>query len=86
MSEANVEKQEEKKVGKFASLPKWRYFSLIVLSVILVAFQLYIAMVRPLDKWIQVPVHLCLCLAIAFIHKPVADKCKSSTTKTLGWA
>lgn len=86
MSEANAAAANEKPVSKFASLPKWRYASLIVLSVILIAFQLYIALVRPLDKWIQVPVHLCLCLAIAFIHKPVADKCKSKGTKTLAWA
>lgn len=85
MSETNVEKQDVKPESKFASLPKWRYASLIVLSVILIAFQLYIALVRPLDKWIQVPLHLCLCLAIAFIHKPVADKCKTKSAKTLAW-
>lgn len=86
MSEANVKKQEKETAGKFASLPKWRYGSLIILSALLVAFQLYIAMVRPLDKWLQVPLHLCMCLAIAFIHKPVADKCSTKTTKVLAWA
>lgn len=85
MSEANVEKQENKPASKFASLPKWRYGSLIILSALLIAFQLYIAMVRPLDKWIQVPLHLCMCLAIAFIHKPIADKCTTKTGKALGW-
>ena len=86
MSEANALNQDQKQVSKFASLPKWRYASLVILSVMLIAFQLYIALVRPLDKWIQVPVHLCLALAIAFIHKPVADKCKTTVTKALGWA
>ena len=86
MSEANALNQDQKPVSKFASLPKWRYASLVILSVMLIAFQLYIALVRPLDKWIQVPVHLCLALAIAFIHKPVADKCKTTVTKALGWA
>ncbi len=85
MSEANVDKQQKKTAGSFASLPKWRYGSLIIISVCLIAFQLYIAMVRPLDKWLQVPLHLCMCLAIAFIHKPVADKCKSKNGKILGW-
>lgn len=85
MSETNIENQEKKPAGKFASLPKWRYTSLVVLSVILVAFQLYIAMVKPLDKWIQVPFHLCLCMGLAFLHKPVADKCKTKAAKTLGW-
>lgn len=85
MSEANVDKQASKPVSKFASLPKWRYGSLVALAVALIAFQLYIAMVRPLDKWIQVPVHLCLCLAYAFLHKPVADQCKTRTGKILGW-
>ena len=86
MSEANALNQDQKPVSKFASLPKWRYASLVILSVMLIAFQLYIALVRPFDKWIQVPVHLCLALAIAFIHKPVADKCKTTVTKALGWA
>lgn len=87
MSEANTEKVEVevKSESKFSNLPKWRYGSLIALSVILITFQLYIALVKPFDKWIQVPIHLCLCLAIGFIHKPMADKCKTKVTKTLGW-
>lgn len=86
MSEANAVKQESKSESKFASLPKWRYASLIILSVLLVGFQLYIAMVKPLDKWVQVPVHLCLCLAIAFIHKPMADKFSNPAAKAVSWA
>lgn len=85
MSNTVVEKQAGKPSAKFANIPKCRYALLLILSVTLIAFQLYIAMVRPLDKWIQVPVHLCLCLAIAFIHKPAADKCKTQTTKILAW-
>ncbi len=68
-----------------AAMPKWRYGVLAVLSVILVCFQLYIALYKPLDKWIQVPIHLCLGLSIAFLFKPVADKCTSPLTKTLAW-
>lgn len=85
MSEATKVEKQKKPESKFASLPGWRYGTLIALTVVLFAFQLYIAMVKPLDKWVQVPVHLCLCLAFAFLHKPVADKCKTKGAKTLAW-
>ena len=39
MSEANALNQDQKPVSKFASLLKWRYASLVILSVMLIAFQ-----------------------------------------------
>ncbi len=83
MSEEN--KKEGENQSKYAKLPKWQYTTLAVLSVILVAFQLYIALYKPLDKWIQVPFHLCLGLSIAFIYKPLANKFTNKNFKTLAW-
>ena len=72
--------------GKKKPIPVWRYVILAVLGVGYIAFQLYLALVKPLDKWIQVPIHLCFGLAIGFLNAPVANKAKSPVTKALGWA
>ena len=80
-----VAKEEEKIKEEQATVSGWRYIVLAVLSVALIAFQLYIALYKPLDKWIQVPIHLCMGLSIAFLFKPVANKCKTKTGKTLAW-
>ena len=50
----------------------WRYWMLIALGMLWLVFQLYIALISPLDKWIQVPLHLCLGLAVCFLNKPMA--------------
>jgi TRAP transporter 4TM/12TM fusion protein len=85
MSEAKVENISAEVAKPKEVLPTWRYATLIVLSVIFVSFQLYIALVKPIDRWVQVPIHLCLGLAVAFLSKPVANKCKTKWGKTLAW-
>ncbi|GAU76476.1 TRAP transporter fused permease subunit [Fusibacter sp. 3D3] len=66
-------------------LPTWRYALLIGISACFLLFQLYIALVRPLDRWLQVPYHLCFGLLATFMFKPMASKCKKKSTKALGW-
>lgn len=85
MSNLKKEKQVSKGGKENGKMPKWRYYVLITLSIAFVLFQLYIALIRPLDRWIQVPIHLSFGLAIAFLFKPVADKCKDFKTKILAW-
>lgn len=55
-------------------LPKVRYAIVAVLSAIFMLFQLYMALVRPLNSLISGPVHLCLSLAIIILVKPLSDK------------
>ncbi|SHI56586.1 TRAP transporter, 4TM/12TM fusion protein [Dethiosulfatibacter aminovorans DSM 17477] len=66
-------------------IQKWRYALLVVISVSFILFQLYIAMVRPLDRWLQVPYHMCFGLLAAFMFRPMADNFKSRTAKSLAW-
>ncbi|MFV0502611.1 MAG: TRAP transporter permease [Lachnospirales bacterium] len=75
----------EKSGSKFSNMPMWQYAAVAILSCILVSFQLYIALVKPFDKWIQVPFHLCIGLSIIFLANPLANKCNSKGTKTLAW-
>jgi len=85
MTNTNIEKQSSESVKTKAPMQIWRYSVLIAISIVLVIFQLYIALVKPLDRWVQVPIHLCLALAAAFLFKPVANQCKRSLTKALAW-
>ncbi|MRG85016.1 TRAP transporter fused permease subunit [Salinibacillus xinjiangensis] len=39
-------------------------------------FQLYIALVRPIDSLISIPLHLCLAIALMILYKPLAKKYK----------
>lgn len=66
----------------------WRYWMLIALGMLWLVFQLYIALISPLDKWIQVPLHLCLGLAVCFLNKPMAYTFKNENKmlKGLAWA
>lgn len=57
---------EEQKIGKA------RLYPIIVLSIIFLVFQLYIALVRPIDAIIAVPLHLCLAIAVTIFYKPLA--------------
>ena len=66
-------------------IPRWRYIALIIISACFILFQLYIAMVRPLDRWLQVPYHMCFGLLAAFLFKPMADSFKLKTAKTIAW-
>lgn len=55
-------------------LPKSRYILVAILSIIFMAFQLYMALIRPLSSLISGPIHLCLSLAIIILVKPLSDK------------
>lgn len=84
-SKTKIEVKMDESQPKKSKIPMWRYSVLIALSVIFIGFQLYIALVKPLDKWIQVPIHLSIALAVAFLYKPVADKCNKKSLKVLAW-
>ncbi|GAK49602.1 TRAP transporter, 4TM/12TM fusion protein [Candidatus Moduliflexus flocculans] len=67
------------------NMPRWRYIALLLVSAGFIAFQLYIAMVRPLDRWLQVPYHMCFGLLAAFLFKPMADSVQPKTAKIIAW-
>ncbi|MDO4266071.1 MAG: TRAP transporter fused permease subunit [Eubacteriales bacterium] len=72
------EPDEESKIAKMLNhMPKWRYYSLIVLSIFWTIFQIYIKMVRPLDPWFQLPLHMCLALVVVWLFNPMVEKSKS---------
>ena len=79
VTEVEVEVEEKKPISKV------RYFILIALSIIFIGFQLYIALVRPMDRWLQVPYHLCFGLLAAFLFKPMATGRKTKTGVILSW-
>jgi len=85
MTNSNVEQVKEEMVNNKPAIPKWRYALLIAISAGFLAFQLYIALVRPLDRWLQVPYHLCFGLLAAFMFKPMANSFKSKYAKALAW-
>ena len=57
---ANEEDEDTKIAKLLKNMPKWRFYSLAVLTVIWTVFQLYIKLVKPLDPWFQLPLHMCL--------------------------
>lgn len=81
----NIEHPDLNEEPKKQVIPRWRYIALIVLASGFILFQLYIAMVKPLDRWLQVPYHMCFGLSVAFLFKPMADSFKSKSAKSLGW-
>lgn len=85
MAKTKVETVGDAPVAQKNQIQKWRYALLIVISASFILFQLYIALVRPLDRWLQVPYHLCFGLVAAFMFKPVALSCKKPLTKALAW-
>ncbi|MBQ3424465.1 MAG: TRAP transporter fused permease subunit [Clostridia bacterium] len=68
-------------------MPKWRYWALAILAIAMTAFQLYIKLVKPMQPWAQLPLHLCFALMVVFLFNPMADKCKNqdSKYKNLWW-
>jgi TRAP transporter 4TM/12TM fusion protein len=54
-------------------MEKWRYITLIVLSVGFLLFELYIGVIRPLPL-ISNPIHLSLALIVTFLVQPLAKK------------
>lgn len=81
----NIERPDMEEQPIKRDIPRWRYIALIFVSASFIAFQLYIAMVRPLDRWLQVPYHMCFGLLAAFLFKPMADSFKPKTAKTIAW-
>ncbi|MGE4485470.1 MAG: TRAP transporter permease [Oscillospiraceae bacterium] len=61
---------------KMSKLSKPTYIILAILSVLYLSFQVYVKVIYPLDKWIQLPLHLCISLIIVFLYKPLANKYK----------
>lgn len=76
------EPDEESKFAKMLkSMPKWRYTALMILALLMTAFQLYIKLVKPMQPWAQIPLHLCFGLVIVFLFNPMADKVKNKQNK-----
>lgn len=55
-------------------LPTWRYWTIAIIAVAYLLFQIYVKLVYPLDRWIQVPLHLFVGIIVAFLFKPLAKK------------
>ena len=69
---------DETKIAKIMNAaPMWRKVIIIGLSVFWVLFQLYIKLVKPLDPWLQLPLHMCLALVIVWLMNPMQEKSKS---------
>lgn len=76
------EPDEDSKIARMLkNMPRWRYWSLAVLAVAMTIFQLYIKLVKPLQPWMQIPLHLCFALFIVFLFNPMAEKCKNKESK-----
>lgn len=74
---ANEEDEDTKIAKLLKNMPKWRFYSLAVLTVIWTVFQLYIKLVKPLDPWFQLPLHMCLALVVVWLYNPMVEKSKS---------
>lgn len=71
------EPDEDSKIARLLkSMPRWRYWSLAALALVMTVFQLYIKLYKPLQPWAQIPLHLCFALVIVFLFNPMAEKCK----------
>lgn len=78
---ANEEDEESKIAKLLKNMPRWRYIVLVVLTLAMTAFQLYIKLVKPLQPWAQIPLHMCFALAVVFLFNPMADKVKNKESK-----
>ncbi len=85
MTHTNTASQAISLDDKNKDIPTWRYILLVVISASFISFQLYIALVKPLDRWLQVPYHLCFGLLAAFMFKPMATTVRQDWAKVLGW-
>ena len=87
-AELAKEEDEDSKIARLLKkMPKWRYWTLALLAVAMTAFQLYIKLVKPMQPWAQLPLHLCFALMVVFLFNPMAEKCKNqdSKYKNLWW-
>ena len=87
-AELAKEEDEDSKIARLLKkMPKWRYWALAILAIAMTAFQLYIKLVKPMQPWAQLPLHLCFALMVVFLFNPMAEKCKNqdSKYKNLWW-
>lgn len=82
-TEANRSAIEENKPKQ--SLALWKKVILLCIGLAWIIFQLYIAVIKPLDHWVQIPVHLCLALSVTFLFNSLADTVKGKLTKIICW-
>ena len=69
---------DETKIAKIMrKAPIWRRSAIIALSLFWVVFQLYIKLIKPLDPWFQLPLHMCLAMLIVWLMNPMEDKSKN---------
>jgi len=68
-----------------ARMSKTRYIILVIVAICFIVFQMYLALIRPMDRWIQVPYHLCFGLLATFLFKPMATGKKKKLTIVLSW-
>lgn len=68
-----------------ARMSKARYIALIVVAACFIGFQMYLALIRPMDRWLQVPYHLCFGLLATFLFKPMATGKTNKVAIALSW-
>lgn len=72
------EEDEDTKIAKLIkNMPRWRFWSLVALTVFWTVFQVYIKLVVPFDPWFQLPLHMCLALVVVWLYNPMVEKSKS---------
>lgn len=85
MSKSTEKVAKVKPDKKKIPLEGWRKVAVFVVGVGFLVFQLFLALVHPLDNWVQVPLHLCFALSIVFFCSPIAPKYEHAWQKTLCW-
>lgn len=68
-----------------ANATNWKYWTIGVITVGFLLFQLYIAMVRPLPTLVSSPLHLSLSLILVFLYKPLTAKTKKKWIRIIDW-
>ena len=77
-----AEPDEDSKIARMMrAMPKWRYWTIAILAIAMTIFQLWIKLVKPLQPWAQIPLHMCFSLVIVFLFNPMVDKCKLTKGK-----
>ena len=77
-----AEPDEDSKIARMMrAMPKWRYWAIAILAIAMTFFQLWIKLVKPLQPWAQIPLHMCFSLVIVFLFNPMVEKCKFTKGK-----
>jgi len=71
---ASEDDEETKTEKALRTMPKGRYWVIAALSLFFLGLQFYIKLVKPLDSWVQTPLHLCLSFILSFLLSPLAEK------------